>query len=76
MRLALKNIQKPNEPVSRKVQIVKRLSANKYQATDVYGRTYNVYSGSEWKPRTYVMIQNGEILREIGKVQTPTSYKG
>ena len=76
MRLALENLYKPKEPISRRVQIIKKLSATKYQTADVYGRKFTANSSTDWKPRTYVIIQNGEIIREVGKPEQLMSYKG
>jgi hypothetical protein len=76
MRLALNNIQKPKEPISRRVQIVKKINATKYQTVDAYGRLFNANSTVDWKPRTYVVIQNGEIIRATGAVEAPKVYKG
>ena len=76
MRQALKNINKPTVPVSRRVKVVKKTGTNKYQVVDVYGRYYTVYSATNWKPETSVMIQNGEIIRATGKIEQPTVYKG
>jgi len=76
MRLALKNIQKADEPITRHVQVIRKLGGNKYKVTDVYGREYRVNSAADWKPTQFVAIQNGEIIREVGKLETPKRYKG
>jgi len=76
MRQALKNILKAETPITRHVQIVRKLNGTRYKVVDAYGRETTANSNIDWKPTQYVAIQNGEILREVGKFEQLKRYQG
>lgn len=75
MKQALDNIFRQQQPISRYVEVEKKIGRNRYKTFDVYGRVFNATSELPWKPGDTVEIQLGRIIARSGKLGDIKEYE-